>query len=374
MTPTPAYTKNNIPKIEKVAVVKCSNYEQAKVDKAVRKALKLIKFNPINRTKVLIKPNVVVGGRKPEQQIAISTHPSLIEAVCKFLKENECTIYIGESSFMSTDCFLKQAGITDVAKRYAKNGKPTIFEQEKLIEIHDKKAKILKKFEIAKILKEADYILDMPKIKTHTLTEYTGGIKNLYGVIPGGLKQSLHNLAKGEKNFSQLLVDIYQNIKPQLTIMDAVIGMEGHGPTSGTPKKAGLILASKNAVALDIAACRIMGINPKKIFHINYAVQRKLYPNSYNFQLVGDFKKLPVIHFRMPRLKARKGMTKRVFREPAIICDHEKCIKCGICAGKCPAKAIKLIPWPTINTKKCIRCFCCMEVCPTHALRLEEKI
>lgn len=354
--------------IEKVAVVKCSSYEQAKVDKAVRKALKLIGFDPLNRTKVLIKPNIVMLGKDKKKNLATITHPAVIESVCKFLKENECTIYIGESSFMSTDCFMKQAGIWKIAKKYVKRGKPTIFEQEKLIKIHDKHAKILKRFKIAKILKEVDYIINMPKMKTHVLTEYTGGIKNLYGVIPGGLKQKLHNKAHGEKNFSNLLVDIYQNIKPQLTIMDGVIGMEGHGPTSGHPKKTGLILASKNTIALDICACKIMVINPKKVYHINYAVKRGLYP-EFNFQLVG-VKKLPIMHFRKARIEARKEISRRVFEEKPIVCDYEKCIKCGLCSQKCPAHAIRLAPFPIINRKKCIRCFCCMEICPQHALSL----
>jgi len=357
-----------IREIEKVAVVKCSSYKQNEVDKAVFKALKLIKFDPRNRSSVLIKPNLVMLGNDKKRNIATITNPAIVEALCKFLKKNECTIYIGESSFMNTDCFLKQAGIEKIAKKYAKDKKPTIFEQEELIKIGDKKAKILKNFEIAKILKEVDYIIDIPKMKTHSLTEYTGGIKNLYGVIPGGMKQSLHNIARGEKKFSELLVDIYQNIKPHLTIMDAIVGMEGHGPTSGKPKKAKLILASKNTVALDIAACKIMDINPKEILHIKYAVERRLYP-SYNFELIG-LKRLPKIHFRKPWGATK--IQKHSFLQKPIVCDTTKCIKCGICASKCPGKAITLKPFPVIDKKKCIRCFCCMEICPQHALRLAK--
>lgn len=357
-----------MPKIEKVAIVKCNSYQKIKVEKAIRKALRLIKFNPINRTKVLIKPNVVVAARK--NQIAISTHPSLIEAVCKILKENECTIYIGESSFMSTDLFLKQSGIEAISKKYSKHKKPIAFEQEKLIKIKDRKAKVLKKFEIAEVVKKVDYIIDMPKLKTHTFTKYTGAIKNLYGLIPGGLKQKLHKKAKGEKKFSQLLIDIYQNIKPHLTIMDGIIGMEGHGPTSGAKKRANLILASENAIALDIAASKIIGLNPKSVYYIKEAVARKLYP-SFNFKLEG-LKKLPYIHFRKPREDIKQHGLAGIFKEEPIICNKRKCIKCGLCSSRCPGRAIKLLPYPEINTKKCIRCFCCMEVCPQHALSLKK--
>lgn len=351
--------------IEKVAVVRCSSYDKKKVEKAVRQALKLIKFDPKNRTKVLIKPNLVAVSLDKGKQIAISTHLSLIEAVCKFLKENKCKIYIGESSFMDTDSVMKQLGYNKLAKKY--KAKLIVFEQEKLVKIKNPKNKILKEFPVAKIVKEVDYIIDIPKMKTHSLADVTLGIKNLYGLIPGGLKQRLHNKAKGA-SFSKILVDIYQNFPPQLTLLDGIIGMEGHGPTSGTPKKANLILASKNTVALDIAASTIMDFKPKKVPAIKFAVKRKLYPN-YKFELVG-LKKLPTIHFRKSQSRVLRSRINKLFREQPIVCDVQKCIKCRACEKHCPVKAIKLKPFPIINKKKCIRCFCCMEICPTDALYL----
>src|SRR4030042_3035828 len=350
---------------EKVAVVKCDSYSQKQVDKAVTKALSLIKFDPLNRTKVLVKPNIV-GAYSKSKQKSITTHPSIVEAVCKFLKKNECKIFVGESSFRGTDDAFIKSGLGKVAKKY---GKLIIFEQQKLIRIKDKKAKVLKKFPVAKLLKEVDYIINLPKMKTHSLAEVTLGIKNLYGLIPGGLKQRLHNKAKGKK-FSEILVDIYQNFPPQLTILDGIIGMEGQGPTSGIPKKAGLIIARKNAIELDIAASTIMDFNPREIPAIEFAIKRGLYPN-YKFQLLG-MKKLPKIHFKKAQTKKMMSRAHALFKEQPIICNKKKCIKCGTCAKHCPVKAIKLNPYPTINKKKCIRCFCCMEVCPVHALNLQE--
>jgi len=348
--------------LEKVAAIRCSSYNHKKLDIAVKKALNLINFQfPKNKT-VLIKPNIV--GTFPKKQIATTTHPALIESVCKILKEHRCKIIIGESSFMNTDDNFASTGIDKIAKKY---GKLVIFEQDKLIKIKNKKNKVLKQITIAKTLKDVDLIINMPKLKTHILTKYTGAIKNLYGVIPGGMKQKLHNKAKGEKQFSELLVDIYQNILPQLNIIDGIIGMEGHGPTSGDCKKAGFILASKNSVALDIASCHLMGINPKTIYPIKYSIQRKLYPN-YKFQLVG-IKKLPNLKFK----KAPKDISRlrQAVRQKDIVCNTTKCIQCKACYNKCPVKAISMKPFPTINKKKCIRCFCCMEICPQDALSLK---
>ena len=353
-------------RLEDVAIVECSSYEQKEVDEAVKKALNLLNFEFNKGSRILIKPNIV--GCFPRNQIAITTNPNLIEAVCKILKKKKCRIFIGDSPFTNPECAFNESGISKL-KKY---GKLVIFEREKLVKIRDDKAKVLKNFEIAKIVKDADLVINMPKLKTHTLTRYTGAIKNLYGVIPGGLKQRLHNHAQGEKKFSKMLVDIYQNIKPELTIMDAVIGMDKEGPSAGTPRKVNLILASRNGVSLDIAATRMIGFKPKAIYMIKEAVKRKL--ANYKFNFVG-MEKLPEINFRKPTSsiihKTRKLLGK-LFKEKPIVVDRVRCARCGLCAKHCPGKAIKLNMYPEINKKKCIRCFCCIEICPQHALSLEH--
>jgi len=355
--------------IEKVSIVKCKGYVQAKVDKAVEKALKLIEFDfsKYKGKKVLIKPNVV--GVFPKKQIATTTNPTVVEAVCKILKKNNCKIFIGDSPFTNPEDSFKASGIDKIAKKY---GKLVIFELDKLVNVKDKNAKVLKKFPMSKALRNADLVISIPKLKTHTLTKYTGAIKNLYGVIPGGLKQRTHLKAKGDKKFSNVLIDIYQNVMPELTIMDGIIGMEGEGPSSGDPVKTNLILASKSGIALDIAACKIITLNPKSVFTIKEAVKRKLYP-KFKFIPVGD--KIPKFKFDIPGCREKEQTKKMIcdlFRERPIVCDTKKCIKCGLCAKKCPAKAIILKPYPVINTKKCIRCFCCIEICPQDALSLRH--
>ena len=351
-----------------VAVVKCNSYDKKKVEKAVRQALSLIKFDPLNGTKVLIKPNGVMTSADCKKQEAITTHLTVLEAICKILKENKCKIYIGESSFTNTACVMKKLGYDALAKKY--KAKLIIFEQNKLVDITDNNAVILKKFEVSQILKEVDYIIDVPKMKTHSLAHVTLGIKNLYGIIPGGLKQRLHNQAHGDK-FADILVDIYQNFKPQLTILDAIVGMEGEGPSNGDSKKVGLILASKNTVALDVCASTIMGYNPDRIPTISTAIKRGLYPD-YKFNLLG-MKKLPIVHFKRPFIGKYLARVFSIFKEKPIVCNKDKCIKCCACMNHCPVKAISMKPFPEIDKSKCIRCFCCMEICPSHALSLGGK-
>lgn len=354
--------------LEEVSAVRCKTYNQKQVDTAVKKSLDLIGFKFKKGMTVLIKPNVV--GSFPEKQIACTTHPSVVEAVCKILKKNKCNIMVGDSPFTNPESSFSASGIDKVAKKY---GNLVIFEQSKLFDVNDKKAKVLKKFKMSSVIKDADLIINIPKLKTHTLTKYTGAIKNLYGCIPGGMKQKLHLKAMGDHKFSDILIDIYQNVKPELNIMDGVIGMEGEGPTSGDPVKSGLILASRNSVALDIACSKLIGYDPKSVCTLEHAVKRKLY-SGYEFKLVG-MSKLPKLNFRKPtsvETKGAKKMVKQMFRYRPIVCDETKCIKCGLCASRCPAHAITLNPYPVVDKKKCIRCFCCMEICPKHALSLKK--
>ena len=352
--------------VEKVAVVKCDSYNQKQVDKIVENSLKLINFKFKPHSKVLIKPNDV--GSFPINQIAITTNPALVEAVCKILKKNKCKIFIGDSPFTNPAPAFKASGIDRVALKY---GKLIIFEQEKLIKIKDKKAKILKEFQIAKIIKDVDLVINLPKLKTHVLTKYTGAIKNLYGVIPGGLKQKIHLEGKGDENFSKVLIDIYQNIKPQLIIMDGIISMDDDGPTSGRPRNTGLVLASKNAIALDIAATKIIGLNPSEYNPIKEAIKRGLY-QSYDFQLVG-LKQLPKFKFKIPHeAKKTQKILNNLGQDKPIICNTKKCVKCRMCEKHCPTKTITLNPNPIVNSKTCIRCFCCIEICPQNAMMLEK--
>jgi len=349
-----------IKSIEKVAIVKCNSYDQKEIDRAIEKVLKLLDFPTSKYKNVLIKPNII--GYFKENLEAIITHPSIVKALMKSFKNAR----VGESSFTDTENNLRKAGYWKF--------KPIVFEEQKFINISDDKAKVLKHFYIPKIVKEADLIINAPKLKTHVLTKLTGAVKNLYGCIPGGIKQIYHRDAEGEEKFSNLLIDIYQNIKPELNVMDAVISMEGKGPTGGKPKKTNLILASRNAIALDIAASKVMGYKQKDILTIKEAVKRNL--GNYNIEIVGDFKEIPNLKFEKPSQFRRAmanallvGMTKE-----KIVVDENKCIKCKICAKHCPMKAINLNPYPTIDKRKCIRCFCCIEICPNHALHLKDNI
>ena len=194
-------------------------------------------------------------------------------------------------------------------------------------------------------------------------------VKNIFGFVAGARKAYLHSVFHSEEEFAGLLVDLYERITPQLNIIDGVIGLEGNGPgTGGTPKKTGLILASKNAVALDIVASRTIGYDPMSVMTNKIAVERKLVED--NITVVGDnikveYQKPKSVRQLLPGFLVKRLSKHHVFY-PHIL--PAKCTKCGICAGVCPQKAIANF---VVNRKKCIACYCCQEFCPDHAIDLK---
>lgn len=363
----------------KVSVLKCNSYNVEEIYKVIKQSLKNINFAIPKNKRILLKPNVL-GQKKPET--AIDTHPAVLDAICKLLKENNNEIWIGDSggiaSYGGTKTAFKISGIATVAKKH--KAKLISFEGSQRKEIIDNNAKIIKKFILAKEPFTSDLIINVPKLKTHVLTKFTGAVKNMFGCVPGGGKSKKHAIAPNEDMFSNLLLDIYQNIKPHLNIMDAIIGLEGDGPGSaGKPKKVGLIITSKDAVALDIVSSKIIGYNPLNIKTTKYAIERGLFTKINDVSIVGekDFK----IDFKKPQKKPQlvsnlpKSIVKFIFNlasmKPHV--KKNKCKRCNICAQVCPVNAIKLDPFPKFDRKKCVLCYCCHENCPYNAIRLSKS-
>jgi uncharacterized protein (DUF362 family) len=114
-------------------------------------------------------------------------------------------------------------------------------------------------------------VISAAKLKTHTETGVTLGMKNMFGLLPDKFKAKYHF-----KGISNVIVDINTVLRPTLTIIDGFIGMEGRGPVRGTPIQMNLIIAGTDPVATDATACRVMGVEPRKISHIKKAYDKGL--------------------------------------------------------------------------------------------------
>jgi len=373
----------------KVALVYVDNYEYSNVLSAVRKGIELIggidKF--IKKTdKVLLKPNFLAA---EVAEKSVTTHPSVFNAIGTILTENHISVSYGDSPGVGkADGIAKKSGIYSVAEKLGI--KLVSFDEKQ--DIFFEKGKQNKAFTIAKTIKEHDALISLPKLKTHALTTLTGAIKNQFGCVPGMLKAQFHLKIPDINNFSKMLVDLNELIKPKLIIMDAIVAMEGNGPRSGSPRKLNVLLFSSDAIAIDAVASRIVSVNPKDVptikngFLSGFGVKSEL-----DIEIVGDDIEKFIVHdFKMPHkkrsfLRILSSMTntklgKKLFNiflsKPVII--KKICIKCGICVDVCPVTPLALnfekngknVP-PEYNYSKCIKCYCCQELCPHRAIELK---
>ena len=171
-------------------------------------------------------------------------------------------------------------------------------------------------------------------------------------------------------SFADMMLDILTILKPQLYIMDGILGMQGQGPGSGDPVKMDLVLASTDHVAMDIAVCKILGIEPVGIPALKMAKIRGLWPEKidYPVQRPAD---VAYKGFRLPNTADHLLTGKKPPRKSPVISD--KCTACGDCESICPKNAVKVQgQMAEVTYSKCIRCFCCHEVCPEDAIMLRS--
>jgi len=370
-----------------VSIIKCDSYDDEKVRNAVESSLaplggleSIIKEGD----RVLIKLNLL-SSRPPEA--AVTTHPAVVRAVVQMGQEIGATVIVGDSpgggsSASSYKSLLQKTGIQEVVDE---TGCECVRFDEATIDVSSNKAKIFKKLTLAKVITEADVVIGLPKLKTHSLTYYTGAVKLLYGYIPGMSKPEYHlHTARDVNLFAGLLLDLHEMYTPTINIMDAIVGMEGAGPSNGNPRKIGLILASKSCTAIDYVAVTIAGFDPMMVPTVKIANERGIGPNSLTEITIFGEKLEPLI---MKDFK--KSTTMWLSRAPPFMTnilktiiavkpriDVFKCKKCGECFRDCPPHAIKFTKGsaPVIDYGKCMRCYCCQELCPEGAIDISVPL
>ncbi len=369
-----------------VSIVNCGSYDPDSVYNAIKKAFETSGGFEIKGKKLLLKPNVL-SGAPPEK--AVCTHPEFVrQAVRFFLEKGAENIYVGDSpGFQSTDYAGRKSGIKEASVSAGAvwtdfSGFKTLVNPGGLL---------VKKFYAADILDKVDAVVSLPKMKTHQLLYFTGGMKNLFGLVPGLMKSQFHLRFPDRDNFAQMITDLNTAVKPVYTLMDGIVSMEGPGPGNGYPRKTGLVLASSNILALDTAAAKIMGYNPDDMPLIKKALSSGNWmKSSDDYSITGDFKSEPVAgdYIRIRILKDismfREKMPLFIFKAlknlsvKKPVFNTVSCIGCGDCIKICPADALtfskKQDKKVEINYKKCIRCYCCHEVCPADAIFIRRKI
>ncbi len=381
-------TNNN-----KVYAVKCSDYKY--VDLKLKELFKMmggISLFVKKGEKVILKPNLLQG-TEPEK--AVTTHPEIIMSAGRLVKEAGGKPLIADSpgagykynkktlEKIYKDCSIFDSAVKNNIKLNYNTEYKTVFYPE---------GKLIKRFEIIEPVLNADCVFNLCKLKTHVLMHMTCAIKNNFGVIPGLSKPGYHAKLDNKMYFAGMLLDLSAYVSPIVTIVDAIVGLEGEGPgSSGHPRQVGWILASVNQLALDVVAGEMMGI--KQAFNpvLKEAENRGMFPvrlkdveiigAEISKMIVKDYKKpvsyaegtkftdlAPIHKIVEPLLKTGTSL------KPVILKD--KCIKCGVCIKACPVNAIKYYKnqYAKIIKQECIRCYCCHEMCQSKAVKLKKSV
>jgi uncharacterized protein (DUF362 family)/ferredoxin len=370
--------------VSKVAIVRCSEYNYEKLKKAVAEGIDLLggieKFIKKDEA-ILLKPNILIGDSPAK---CSTTHPLMVQTVGEIVQTLTEKVYFGDSpgagmTFRNAKSagYLKYADKANIKLVDFKEGTDIVYEE----------AIQNKKFTIAKAVEVADGLISLCKMKTHGLTRITGAVKNQFGCVPGLRKGEFHVKLSNVFDFSRMLVDLNNYIKPRLYIMDAVWAMEGNGPRSGSPYSMGLVLLSDDPIALDATFCRIIEMDPKIVPTITAGFEAgagtykekdiEILGTPLEECIVHDFKANRTPVTAMKRGGFSKMLNKMLVPIPVINDDH--CIKCGACTEMCPTTPKSLNfkdrkKPPVYNYSTCIRCYCCQEICPENAIHQKKPL
>lgn len=370
--------------MDRVAIWRCTGYDMDQVRAAVGEAVRALGgmaafVEPGDR--VLLKPNLLMR-RAPDR--ATTTHPAVVQAVAELVVAAGGIPLIFDSpggasahTVPTMEGLYATCGMADAA---AASGAQLVMDTQ-IVDVPYPQGRRMKAVKTIAAVTQVDKIINLPKLKTHMMMTLSGAVKNLFGIVPGHYKTEYHFRFEQEDDFAGMLLDLCAFAAPVLTVVDAIVAMEGSGPTNGTPRQLDLVLASADPYGLDVAAAECIGLNPRDVPTIRESVARGLCGWSCQPQdIVGcsiadvrtaDFAKarnvaLNIYDWWLPKPLARR-VNRAMKYKPGF--RLQQCKGCGVCAASCPAKAIDMVDKrPKVDLSRCISCFCCHELCRWDAV------
>ncbi len=377
--------------MEKVSLLKCDSYSDKVLKKTLAQSLANIGFDAkrFKNARVAVKPNLLMPAKDEK---AITTHPAFFRAAVQIIKENGGRPVLVESPAVhSLERLIKK---TDYARIVAEEG-IEVADPDETATLHFEGAEKFKHIDISRAYFDADIIVSLPKFKTHGITYITGGVKLLFGAIPGLEKSKMHFRLPAHDDFADFLLDLYGAFrygfnppKVLLNLMDAIVVQEGEGPgPAGRPRVMNAVLAGENAIAVDYIATRTAGLDVKKVRTITGGFQRRYGPESEaDIEIVGDaLERLALTDFEpatgstifsnMFKWPLNTKTFKNLFLEHPVP-KESRCSLCYQCMKICPAGAISVSDGktrtPAYDYGECIRCYCCLEICPEAAIEKQQ--
>ena len=357
-----------------IAFAPCQNYTEEACRSALEAVLELDWVKPGMR--VGIKANLVHGAA-PEK--AATTHPMLLRVLTEALQARGASVVIGDSP----GGLYNEAALNHVYRLCALEQTGAELNRDfSLRQVQFPEGRVLRSFTCTGWLDKCDAVINFSKLKAHGMIAMTGAVKNFFGTIPGTMKPEYHYRFPDPLDFAHMLVDLQEYYKPRLHLVDAVDCMEGNGPTAGTPRHMGLVLAGRDPYELDHVCARLMGLEPSKVLTQAAALERGLVedvplPEALEAYRLGDFKVPPTKSNIFKSVLPGKagdliGSAIGVLIAPRPTLQAG-CVGCGKCESMCPAKAIVMKnKKPHIRRRVCIGCFCCQEFCPKGALEAKR--
>ena len=369
-----------------VSAVKCADYGENSVKEAFDRLLEGLgglSFVAPGMT-VAIKVNLV-SAMKPAR--AATTHPALVSELCRRISEIGATPVVGDSpggpfTGLYLNGVYSATGMNEVEKAGGRLNRDFGVDMCAFPE-----GEVMKELSCSSWLLRADCVINFAKLKTHGMMGMSAAVKNLFGAIPGIIKPEYHYRYPNSRDFANMLVDIDEFIKPAISIVDGVVGMEGNGPTMGKPRQIGVLAASTSPYALDLYCAGVIGLSEGNVPTLQVAAERGLSPGRVT--VVGDAADVKISDYDnversndiefVVGLSGAKGRFINKFIRSALSTRPKlkgsECVGCRKCEGICPAKAITMKRGrPRIDRNVCIRCFCCQEFCPKGALKVYRPV
>lgn len=351
--------------------VKCGSYQPVPVADAVARLFDMTApplLHAERDLRILIKPNLLTD--KPPSAAA-TTHPEVVRAIIRELRargHNRISVADSSACPMPVEMVWHATGFAAMCQE----------ENVPLLNLEQAGARIFNykgvSFSIARPVLDANLVINVPKLKTHLLTIITNAVKNMYGAIPGAQKSALHRQFPSPAMLGGLLAHVHDLIRPELTICDAIIAMDGNGPSAGRPKHLGFLAASSCGVALDTAVCKLLRIDPANIPYLAITPESAV-------EITGEITSMDLPKINLPSTFVGRVIPTRLvhFLKPFLWSRPEftdSCARCGRCRDICPVSAISIPPsgLPVLKASLCIECGCCNEVCPADAVIIRQSL
>ena len=374
----------------KVVLLPCGEYDEEKIYSLLKQGLDLlggVEALIPKEAKILLKPNLL---KKAEVEKAVITHPVVVGAFARILRENgyEHIVLADSCGHGTTQAVIRGTGMDTYLEKYHI---PAIDYSEGVKTAYPQGIQA-KEFILPKELLDQDCVISLSKMKTHALERITGAVKNSYGFVYGFHKAKGHTQYPSADSFARMLIDLNKCVAPKLYVMDGIVAMEGNGPGSGDPVPMNVMLMSTDPVALDSVFSYLIYLKPEMV-PTNYHGEKMglgtwkeekitLMTPDGEISMADAVKRYGNPDFNVDRTEVRKNIWTRmagalkIFQKKPYI-ETDKCVRCGICVQSCPVpgKAVDFRKGkdkpPVYDYRKCIRCFCCQEMCPKKAIKVK---